>query len=198
MQEEIEAKFLDVNHDEIREKLKEAGAILEKPMRTMRRTVFDYPDQRIEKSHSRLRVRDEGDKVTVTFKSAGDKQYQHETETTVGSYETMVDLFESIGLKAYSTQESKRETWLLDDCEVVLDVWPWLKMYIEVEGPSEMSIRACASKLGFDWAAAKYGSIETAYRVEYPGIKDGETVSKIGEIRFEAELPTWLEERRAK
>lgn len=37
MQQEIEAKFLHQNHDEIRQKLKALGAKCTEPMRTMRR-----------------------------------------------------------------------------------------------------------------------------------------------------------------
>lgn len=196
MQAEIEAKFLDVDHQLIREKLKQLGGTCQIPMRTMRRTIFDYPDRRLEKNHCRLRVRDEGSKITITFKHPGDLQYQNEIETTVGSYDTTVSLLQAVGLQAYSVQETRRETWVLDGCEVVLDEWPWLKPYIEVEGSSEASIRRCVEKLGFDWADARYGSVEAAYREEYPGIKPDETVGEIGAISFDAALPSWLAERR--
>lgn len=65
MQTEIEAKFLDVDHDEIRAKLKGLSAVCEQPMRTMVRNNFDYPDLRLEKVGGWIRVRDEGDKITM-------------------------------------------------------------------------------------------------------------------------------------
>jgi hypothetical protein len=43
---EIEAKFLNIDIEDIRTKLGVAGGKLELPMRIMRREHFDYPDGR--------------------------------------------------------------------------------------------------------------------------------------------------------
>ena len=197
MKPEVEAKFLNVNHDEVRAKLKELGAKLEVPMRTMRRTILDYPDGRFEtRDKSRLRVRDESDKVTVTYKTSGDGQYQDEIETTVGSYETMIELFEAIGLKKFSAQETKRETWTYRDAEIVLDEWPWVKPYIEIEGESQEAITEIAKELGFDWSHAVFGGIEAVYRAEYPGMKPDEVLGQVGDVSFDMPLPGWLEDRK--
>lgn len=196
MQPEIEAKFLNVNHDEMRAKLKTLGAVCEKPLRTMRRTVFDFADGRIEASRCRLRVRDEGDKVTITFKDRGDKQYEDEIETTVGSYETMVELLQKLGLQPRSERVTRRETWRYQNVEVVLDEWPWIKPCMEIEGTSEADIKACAEALGLDWKDAGFGSVETAYRAEYPGIGPDEHLGDIGVVDFDRPVPPWLEERR--
>jgi adenylate cyclase class 2 len=194
---EIEAKFLDLDHDEMRSKLQAVGAVLEQPMRLMRRTIFDYPDHRLQQGErwGRLRVRDEGDKSTITYKSGGEKEYSKEIETTIGSYETMLQLLETIGLVAYSFQESKRETWRLDDVEIVLDIWPWLKPYIEIEGESEKDIREVATSLGLFWENAAFGNVDTAYRRDYPGMASSETVGSISKLTFAGSLPDWLEER---
>ena len=198
MQPEIEAKFLNVNHDTVRQKLAQLGAKREKPMRLMRRTMFDYPDNRIEQiAKGRLRVRDEGDKITITYKRPRSDRYSDEIETTVDSYDTMVKLLQAIGLVVVSVQESKRETWHYRNVEIELDAWPWAKPYVEIEGKAEADIKACAAELGFDWEAAVFGAAESAYRVEYPGIKDNETIDAMTEIRFNAPLPAWLEKRRA-
>jgi len=199
MQPEIEAKFLNVDHDTVRRKLTKLEAKLERPMRLMRRTVFDYPDGRIEKVlKGRLRVRDEGDKVTVTYKSPRPDQYMNETETIVGSYDTMVELFVALGLVPISILESKRETWQCGEVEVVLDEWPWAKPFIEIEGKSEREIKDCAVALGFDWHDAVYGSSDNVYRAEYPGMTIAETLMEVPEVRFGMAIPTWLEKRKTK
>lgn len=196
MQQEIEAKFLDVDHDDVREKLRAARANLEQPMRLMRRDLFDYPDGRLRAdNHGRVRVRDEGDRITVSYKRGGEGEYSTEVETTIGSYDEMCKIFEAIGLTHFTQQESKRETWQLNDVEVVLDEWPWLNPYIEIEGPSEVLIKQAAIQLGFDWADAKFGNVDTAYRAQYPGITKQDSISRIGELRFEGEMPAWLKER---
>lgn len=41
MKTEIEAKFVKLDIDDVRARLKRAGATLEQPMRTMRRQAFD-------------------------------------------------------------------------------------------------------------------------------------------------------------
>ena len=197
MQPEIEAKFLNVDHDVLRKRLAGIGAVLEKPKRMMRRTVFDYPDSRIERSRSRLRVRDEGDRVTITYKSPHkDDQYVDETETTVGSYEIMVELLQSIGLVAYSNQESTREVWRWGTTEIMLDEWPWVKPFMEIEGPDEAAIKACAGQLGLQWERAVFGSAEAVYQAEYPGIENDESLGAISQIRFNAPVPPWLKQRR--
>lgn len=201
MQTEIEVKFLNVNHDEIREKLKLMGAKVKYPMRLMRRAMFDYPDRRFQKSNNfqRLRVRDEGDKVTITYKeSQPDSSYDKEVETTVGSFENTRELLESIGLSVHSIQESKRETWHLGNVEIVLDEWPWIHPYIEIEGADEKSVKDIAEKLGFSWENAKHGTVDTIYRLQYLGMKEGESIGDITEVKFDSPLPKYLQQRLVK
>lgn len=200
MQSEIEAKFLNINHDEIRTRLKKLGAVCEQPMRLMRRAILDYPDGRFQKNdHSqRLRVRDEGNKITVTYKRKNKTAYPYEVETCVGSYDEMVRLFEAIGLVNISYQESKRETWHYKDVEVVLDEWPWLNTYIEIEGPDEQSISLAAKDLGFNWIVAKFGSVDTAYRYQYPGMTKAESIGDLPEVKFNLPVPDYLKKRQAK
>lgn len=197
MQPEIEAKFLNIDHNAMRQKLKDLDARLAKPQRIMRRTVLDYPDGRFHKAKSRLRVRDEGDKITVTFKSARNDQYSNELETTVGAYAIMVELLTAIGLEPTTTQESKRETWYYKGAEVVLDEWPHVRPFMEIEATDEPMIRTITEDLGLAWKDAVFGSAEPAYRAEYPGIRADESLADIpGGLLFDTPLPAWLKERR--
>ena len=197
MQTEIEAKFANTDHDLIRKKLQELGARCEQPMRLMRRKLFDYPDRRFDKSQSqRLRVRDEGHSTTFTYKSKSDTKYAHEVETTVGSFDTMCQLFEAIGLISYSYQESKREAWHYKNVEVVLDEWPWLNPYIEIEGSDEASIQQVAAELGFDWRDALFETVDTVYQQQYSGMKPHESIGIVSEVRFNTPLPDFLKERQ--
>ena len=197
MASEIEAKFLKLNHDEMRLKLQAAGATLVEPMRLMRRQLYDYPDGRLQKvNHGRLRIRDEGSKVTLTYKARGDGKYAQEIETPVSSYKATADILQAVGLQAYTSQQSKRETWQLGDVEVVLDVWPWLDSYIEIEGPSETAIQAGASKLGLDWSVAVFGSVDAAYRQQYPLMTNNDSVGQISVLDFDAPMPQWLIDRQ--
>lgn len=60
MNTEIEATFLDANHDALRQKLTALGAKLTQAETAMRRTIYDYPDLRLDKMAAWIRVRDEG------------------------------------------------------------------------------------------------------------------------------------------
>lgn len=189
MKNEIEAKFLDVDFDALRARLRAAGAVCEKPMRLMRRVMFNNPEMKVR--HSWVRVRDEGDKVTAAYKQIDEPSANgvFEVETRVEDFDAMVQIFKQIGIGGGSFQESKRETWRLNSVEIMLDEWPWLKPYIEIEGKSEAAIRAAAEELGFDYAHAKFGNVMAAYRAQYPYLKHGDTVGNLPEVKFGAPLP---------
>lgn len=193
MQTEIEAKFLDVSFDSLRAKLATLGATCEQPMRLMRRVAIDNDYMRTGKD-SFLRVRDEGHRATMTYKQFDDLSVDgaKEIEIEVSDYDTTLALLEQVGLIARTSQETKRENWRLGDVEIMLDEWPWLKPYVEIEGPSVESIQTVATQLGFEWGRAVFGDVMAAYRAEYPhlGLKD--TVASIPIVRFGDPLPMLL------
>ena len=192
MQTEIEVKFLDVNFDELREKLIELGGGCEQPMRLMRRAIIETETMKANDAY--LRVRDEGDKVTMTYKQFRSLSVDgaQEIEMTVGDFDTAIAMLSAIDLPYRSLQESKRETWKLGDVEVVLDEWPWLKPYIEIEGGSEADLQTAAAELGLDWKMAVFGDVMVAYRAEYPHLTEKDTVGNIAEVRFDDPLPDLL------
>ena len=172
MKSEIEVKFLDVDIDDIRNRLTSTGAKLEQPMRLMRRALIEEPHHVTENSF--IRIRDEGDKTTLTFKrrtkpdGTSTIDSTKEIETTVGDFDTTVEIFSEAGWQYITLQESRRETWQLDGAEVVIDEWPWIKPYIEVEAESEDIVRAVSDRLGFDWKDAAFGSVDIIYQRDYP------------------------------
>lgn len=197
MQYEIEVKFLGVDHDDVRRRLKQRGAHLDQPMRLMRRTVFDLPAND-ERKDAHLRVRDEGYRVTMTYKCYDDDlsvDGTQEIETTVGDFDTTVMLLQAAGMQPKSTQESKREAWTFGDCEVVLDEWPWLKPYIEIEGPSVSALKKAAKALGFDWQKAVTGSTTAAYRSEYDIPREVDMGAN-PLIAFDMPVPDWMQKIR--
>jgi len=200
MNTEIEAKFLHSNHGELRQILQTLGATCVSPMRLMRRAIIDYPDRRLQTGdpNSYVRVRDEGDKVTLTYKRFASLSISgaEEIETTVASFEDTVKVFTSIGLAVVSLQESKRETWEFGACEIVMDEWPWLDPYIEIEAGSESEVRNMAELLGMKWPDAVFGDVMVAYRDQYPYLTDTQTVGKLPEVIFGAPFPELLKENK--
>ncbi len=192
MDSEIEAKFLDIDHDEIRDKLKILGADCEQPIRLMRRVTIDTPDMKSKNAF--LRVRDEGHRVTMTYKQFDELSVDgtKEIEVTVSDFDKTVQLLATVGLPYGSFQESKRETWRYGDVEIVLDEWPWLKPYIEIEGRSESILREVAIELDLNWDDAVFGDVMAAYRVQYPHLSEHGTVGNIPVVAFGDPLPDLL------
>jgi adenylate cyclase class 2 len=169
-------------------------------MRLMRRAIIDYADRRLQVGtpNSYIRVRDEGDKVTLTYKQFASLSIDgaKEVEVVTSSFEDTIKIFTQVGLEVVSLQESKRETWKSNTCEVVLDEWPWLNPYIEIEAATETEVREVASKLGLDWSVAKFGDVMVAYRDQYPYLSETQTVGKVPEVLFDAPFPDLLKEMK--
>jgi adenylate cyclase class 2 len=196
MTPEIEVKFLNRNIEETREKLRGIDATCIKPLTLMRRAIIDYPDRRLQlgANNSFIRVRDEGDCVTLTF-----KQFQSltidgakEISTRVDSFDDTIAIFKAIGLTVHSLQESKRETWSFRDCEIMLDEWPWLNPYIEVEGPDSEALQHVALLLNLQWEEGVYGDVMVAYRNQYPHLQEHQTIGNMPEVLFSTPIPDFF------
>ncbi|HMH70333.1 MAG TPA: CYTH domain-containing protein [Candidatus Saccharimonadales bacterium] len=188
MQTEIEVKFPDVDFAAVRLKLEALGAVCEQPMRLMRRAIIETPE--LEAKNAYVRIRDEGNKVTLTYKQFDEQSLTgaKEIELVVSDFEKTIALFEQVELVQKSFQESRRETWQLGTVEIVLDEWPWLNPYIEVEGPSEQGVRDVAAQLGFDWSDAVFGKVTELYQRQYPKGDSSKTVT-VPHLTFDDPLP---------
>lgn len=195
MKPEIEAKFLDIDFDEFRQRLQQAGAELVQPMRLMRRRNYDQADGSLEAKGGWVRLRDEGDRITLAYKQLNNREIDgtHEVTVEVNNFDDSAILLENAGLRQTSYQETKRESWVLDGVQIELDEWPWVPTFIETEAATDQEIVAVAARLGLDMDQAVHGSVEIVYR-NYYDVTDLE-VDAWPEIVF-SEVPKWLEEKR--
>ncbi len=189
MEIEYEATFPNINKDEMRERLKNAGAILVRPEFLQKRIPFYLPKEKRSK-YNFARVRDEGDKITMSFKSFGDGKIEDQKEIclTVNSFGNAVEFLKQIGCKSKSYQESKREIWKLDNVEIMIDEWPFLEPFVEIEGKSETEVKSVSEKLGFDYSRALFCACDKLYREKY-NLADNEIVNKALKIVFDMENP---------
>ena len=191
MHNEIEAQFLEINKNEMRQKLRAVGAKLTKPEILMKRTVL-YTGE-----HSFARVRDEGDKIVMTYKNVTDDDSilgTKEVNLIVDDYEKAVSFLKGCGLQVKAVQETLREEWRLGELEFCIDTWPWLPTFLEIEGPSEAEVWRVAEQLGLDKRTAKFGSVDTTYQ-HYYGIDTDVVNLHTPVINFEIEPPEWARSR---
>lgn len=186
---EFEATFPNIQKDLIRETLKKLGATRIKPEFMQKRTVFSLP-QGHEITGGWLRVRDEGDKITMSLKVIdGDKiEDQKEINVTVDNYENARSFLNSIGCVEKAYQESKRELWSLDDVEIMIDEWPFLEPFVEIEGKSEQSVRMMSERMGFAYDMAFFCSVATLYHMKY-GVTEDEINNKTPLLVFGGKNP---------
>ncbi len=176
--EEIEITYINIDEAKIKEKLLELGA---KKVGDYyyRRIVFDYPDFRLDKKAAWIRLRDEGDKITLTFKQRLGKDVlnnldgdegMNEYETEVKDFDTTRKILLEIGLTEKMYQENKRTRYIIDDVECDIDTWPLLDPYLEIEGPNWDKVYEIAEKLGLKRENGKKYSTNQIYRLK--GIDD--------------------------
>lgn len=170
MTTEYEATFPNINKNKIREKLKKAGAKLVRSEFLQKRVVFNLPKK--QKRGEWLRVRDEGDKITMSYKFVpwGDKNSisdQKEICLEIDDFKEAVNFLKTIGCKKVSYQETKRELWLLGKVEITIDEWPHLEPLLEIEGPTEKTVKKACLKLKLNYTKAKFCAIDQLYHKKY-------------------------------
>jgi len=168
MKIEYEATFADVDKDKIRGRLSQSGAELIRKEFLQKRAVFRLP----EGNHIQggwLRVRDEGDRITMSLKVVdGDQIHdQKETMLVVDDFEEARNFLLGIGCREKAYQESKRELWRLDGVDITIDEWPFLEPFVEVEGESEEKVKAVSMKIGFNYDLAKFCAVDVLYSEKY-------------------------------
>jgi adenylate cyclase class 2 len=169
---EYEAKFIKINKNIVRRKLRKLGAKLIRPKFFQKRVAFHLPKKSIKRGY--LRVRDEDNKITISLKYVNGKRIDDQKETllVVDSFENAVSLLKSIGCQPKAYQETKRELWNFNGAEITIDEWPFLEPFIEIEGKSEDTIKIVSKKLGFDYKKAVFGAVDTLYNQKYGTPKD--------------------------
>jgi adenylate cyclase class 2 len=156
--QEIEAKFLNIDKSQVIDRLTKLGAIQQFEI-LYRRQVFDYPDRRLDKNAAWIRLRDEGYQTTLTYKRrlgvkdrnrGQDDEGMEELEVIVSDFDTTAAILLKTGLELNHYAENKRTRYLLDDVEVDIDEWPLLEPYIEIEAASWPEVDETAQKIGLN------------------------------------------------
>jgi adenylate cyclase, class 2 len=145
---EYEAKVINVNLDEIVDKINACGG-RKVGEAFMRRYVYDIVPG--DKSKW-IRLRDSGKEITLTVKKIVHDGIDgtHEVEITVDDFELTNKLLNQLGYQPKSYQENRRTSFTLNGARLEIDQWPLIPPYLEIEGDSRDHVIQVASLLGFD------------------------------------------------
>ena len=151
---EVEVKFLVDDLAAWRARLEAAGARQVKPRLHERNVRFDDGASSLLRKGQLLRLRQD-DGARLTFKGMAEADHtseakvREELETSVGDFETAAEILGRLGFGPRQVYEKYRETFHLEDVEVVLDELPFGD-FLELEG-HEDGIRNAAQQLGLAW-----------------------------------------------
>lgn len=168
MNKEIEARFLDIDKQELTDKLTALGAI-DRGDVSLTEVIFYDQENKWPDEGRFVRIRSTNDTTKLTYKSnkAQTVDSAREIEFAVPDANLAEQFLENIGLVAFRHQEKKRHTFELNDVTIDIDTWPKVPTYVELEGPSEEQIKLVAESLGFKWENAVFDDARAIIQDRY-------------------------------
>lgn len=183
MKTEFEIKFYPVYRQNLRKQIENIGWVCVLQETLMRRTIFYHPTNK----DAYLRVRDEWSKITCTYKEISSENLDinsvKEIELEISDYSSMIQILKNMWMKQKSVQETKREIWKInEEIEIMIDLWPWLDYFVEIEWNSEEIVKKYSEKLWFSWEEGIFWAIDQIYKKVYWVSED--IVNSCEEITF--------------
>ncbi|MFN2465867.1 MAG: class IV adenylate cyclase [Candidatus Dormibacteria bacterium] len=177
---EVELKYLGADLNQVRRRLREAGAHLEGERNLETNVLFDDETASMASSDRLLRLRNGGE-LTVKI-PVEDERYKARREITVQvSDGDIEELLGGLGFRPTWRYEKYREGWDLEGMWITLDEMPFVGPVVEIEGERER-IDGVAARLGLADVPTSTGSYRSLYD-EYVARKGMER----GDMTFSAE-----------
>lgn len=151
MPAEVEIKFEVSDVPALEARLRVLGFDLATPSTHELNTLYDTPAGKLRTSGQLLRLRQYGDKWTLTHKARGRKgihKMRDETETQVADGQSMHSILLALGYLPAFRYEKFRAEWSDAEGHVVVDQTP-IGNFAEIEGPPDW-IDSIAERLGVD------------------------------------------------
>lgn len=151
---EVEVKFLVADLAVIRDRVIEAGGMLQQERVWEQNVRYDTADDDLLGRGELLRLRKDKHAI-ITFKglsleaAGSEAKVREELEITVDDFETAAAIIRRLGFSARQTYEKYRETFTFGEVEVVLDELPFGD-FVELEG-AEPALKRASAALGLDW-----------------------------------------------
>ena len=185
MQTELEIAYTKVDHDALRNIIIDLWGVCIQEKTLMKRVILKPEGKKLQKAY--FRVRDEWNKITCSYKSISDGSLNiysvKEVETEIQNFDAMIEILSLTWLQKVAYQESYRETWRIwESIEFMLDEWPWIKPFIELEGKNEELVKQYSKKLWFDYSLWVFWWVDQIYFRETWISHD--TINSLKEISF--------------
>lgn len=175
---EFETKVLNINVEEIKDKLLKLGCVETKEF-LAKRFVYELSTDDIEW----IRVRQINGKSTITYKhkirgnTAIGKTTEIEVE--VSDFEKTAEIFSKIPFKKHFYQENKSLIFILNDIEFSIDSWPHIPPYLEIESTSVEKVQEGLKLLGLEGKDVGDKDIKEIYA------ENGINIHSYAELKFD-------------
>lgn len=148
MEKEIELRVYDINKEDLIKKIEELNGKFINNYEQIR-YVYDFNPV---KENKWIRLRTDGYQTTLTIKEYTSSKINgvNELEIEVSDMEKTNLILEKLGYKKRSVQENKRTRYILNDVEIDIDTWPYLKTFVEFESKSKEKIYDVLKLLDID------------------------------------------------
>ena len=148
MEKEIELRVYDIDKEELIKKIEKLNGKFINNYEQIR-YVYDFNHV---KENKWIRLRTDGFKTTLTIKEYTSSKINvvNELEIEVSDMEKTNLILEKLGYKKRSVQENKRTRYILNDVEIDIDTWPYLKTFVEFESKSKEKIYDVLKLLDID------------------------------------------------
>lgn len=158
--QEIEVRFLEINPDNLKSKLKNLRA-QDLGEDYFKEILFYHTDPVFSDNQKRMvRIRQNKDGITLTYKhnlehsATGTK----EIEFSIDNIEKAQMFLEENGWLFSRFVEKKRHSFLLNNVQVDIDFYPKIPPFVEIEGESEEALKETAKLLELDWKDVEFRS----------------------------------------
>ncbi len=160
---------------------------------------FDNDKKTLWKTVKVLRIRKVGRRGILTMKSGFKKvskkfKVMRELEVNTDNFQNLKIILGEIGYKVDGYKEKYRDTYRLDNVNILIDRLPYLGSYMELEGRGP-DINRVVKKLGFDFkdsSSLSYGQLFSKYCSE--NIKGYRRHKK--RVVFSFDCERWLKNRK--
>jgi len=146
MAREYEYRFHDYDKKDVVKKMKALKAV-KKGIFLFRVMVLIHP---LESPNTYVRVRDEGERITMTYKYNTNDKFVNEDEVIVDNFDSACNILFGLGCKKKYYYEKTREIWKIKNTEIVFDMNPAIEEMMEIESKTIKELDYYTKKIGLD------------------------------------------------